>query len=148
MGLTRSLEMFGTFAKGDIALLIFKLTSSSPTVFRSSPTPRYFVPSFISFLAKRGIAVPILKLTSSPLSFSLRMSACMERTMSNVAFSLTLVLPTKERYYSADLQVGVVFSIISPSISTVMERTISNAGFCGFLLNVIVRRPLIPLMAV
>ena len=52
----------------------------------------------------------------------------MERTMSNVAFSLTLVLPTKERYYSADLQVGVVFSIISPSISAVMERIISNAG--------------------
>jgi hypothetical protein len=72
----------------------------------------------------------------------------MERTMSNVAFSLTSVLPTKERYYSADLQVGVVFSIISPGISAVMERTMSNAGFCGFLLNVIVRRPLIPLMAV
>jgi len=63
--------------------------------------------------------------------------------MSNVAFSLTSVLPTEERHYSADLQVGVVFSLISLSISAVMERTMSNAGFCGFLLNVIVRRPLI-----
>jgi hypothetical protein len=66
-GIDKKPEMLGPLAKRDIALLIFKLTSPSPTVFRSLPSPRSSVPSFISFLPKRGIAVPILKLTSSSL---------------------------------------------------------------------------------
>src|SRR2546429_349536 len=72
------------------------------------------------------------------------MPAFTKRTMSNVAFSLTLVLPTKETYDSANLPAGVVFSLISLAISAVVERTMSNAGFGSFLLNVIVRRALIP----
>jgi hypothetical protein len=144
-GIDKKPEMLGPFVKRDIALLIFKLTSPSYTAFRSSPSS---VLSFLSFLPKRGIAVPILK---AKLVFLIVFSSNIRfygTDNEQCGFPLSISASYYDRYYSANLQAGVVSSLISLSISAVMERTISNAGFCGFLLNVIVRRPLILRMTV